>query len=61
MNRIACMLLLSKEQAGVLTAGDRVSLSGVLYIARDAAHKRFANLLDRGEDLPFPLEGVCIY
>ncbi|MDR1073809.1 MAG: Fe-S-containing hydro-lyase [Treponema sp.] len=57
----ACTLPLSREQAAALAAGDRVSLSGVLYTARDAAHKRFANLLDRGEALPFPIEGACIY
>ncbi|MDR2445814.1 MAG: Fe-S-containing hydro-lyase [Treponema sp.] len=61
MNRIACTLPLPREQAGALVAGDKVSLSGVLYTARDAAHKRFANLLDRGEALPFPIEGACIY
>ena len=35
-----------------LRAGDRVSLSGVIYTARDAAHKRLFELLDRGEPLP---------
>jgi fumarate hydratase subunit beta len=38
-----------------------VLLSGILYTARDAAHKRFMALLERGEALPFPLEGACIY
>ncbi|MDR1218455.1 MAG: Fe-S-containing hydro-lyase [Treponema sp.] len=61
MNHIACTLPLSREQTAALAAGDRVSLSGILYTARDAAHKRFANLLDRGEALPFPIEGACIY
>ena len=44
-----------------LSAGDRVLLSGTIYTARDAAHKRFFELLDRGEPLPFPLEGSVIY
>lgn len=44
-----------------LKAGDRVILSGTIYTARDAAHKRFFELLDRGEDLPFPLRDVVIY
>lgn len=44
-----------------LRAGDRVSLSGVIYTARDAAHKRLFELLDRGEPLPFPLKGAVIY
>lgn len=58
---VACTLPLSRAQASALTAGDMVLLSGVLYTARDAAHKRFMALLDRGEALPFPLEGACIY
>lgn len=44
-----------------LKAGDRVILSGTIYTARDAAHKRFFELLDRGEDLPFPLRDAVIY
>lgn len=44
-----------------LRAGDRVLLSGVLYTARDAAHKRLFQLLDRGEPLPFALKGAVIY
>lgn len=44
-----------------LKAGDRVTLSGTIYTARDAAHKRFFELLDRGEALPFPLKGAVIY
>ena len=42
------------EMAPKLRAGDRVILSGTIYTARDAAHKRFFELLDRGEALPFP-------
>lgn len=44
-----------------LSAGDRVLLSGIIYTARDAAHKRLTELLERGEPLPFPLEGQTIY
>ncbi len=44
-----------------LRAGDRVLLSGTLYTARDAAHKRLFELLDRGESLPFELKGAVIY
>ena len=44
-----------------LKAGDRVLISGVLYTARDAAHKRFMELLDRGEKLPFDVKGQIIY
>lgn len=50
-----------KEKVPTLHAGDRVLLSGTVYTARDAAHKRIAALLDAGEPLPFPLEGACIY
>lgn len=44
-----------------LAAGDMVELSGVCYTARDAAHKRIFELLDRGEKLPFELKDACIY
>lgn len=51
----------TKEQLSVLHAGDRVLLSGVVYTARDAAHQRMMERLDRGEALPFELEGSAIY
>lgn len=44
-----------------LRAGDRVLLSGTVYTARDAAHKRLLELLSRGEELPFPLRDGVIY
>ncbi len=44
-----------------LKAGDRVILSGTIYTARDAAHKRFFELLDQGRELPFPLKDAVIY
>lgn len=44
-----------------LTAGDAVFLSGTVFTARDAAHKRIFELLDRGESLPFELKGATIY
>jgi fumarate hydratase subunit beta len=44
-----------------LTAGTRVNISGVIYTARDAAHHRLVQALDRGEELPFQLEGQTIY
>jgi len=44
-----------------LRAGDEVLLSGVIYTARDAAHKRFAELLAKGKRLPIELRGACIY
>lgn len=50
-----------KENALSLRAGDRVFLSGEVFTARDAAHKRFFELLDRGEALPFDVTGAVIY
>ena len=44
-----------------LRAGDTVLLSGTVYTARDAAHKRMIEALDAGQPLPFPLEGSAIY
>ncbi|HXI10721.1 MAG TPA: Fe-S-containing hydro-lyase [Thermodesulfobacteriota bacterium] len=44
-----------------LRAGDKVFITGVLYTARDAAHKRLIELLDRGEKLPFDIKGQIIY
>lgn len=44
-----------------LRAGDTVLLSGIVYTARDQAHKRMMEALDAGEKLPFPLEGSAIY
>lgn len=44
-----------------LKAGSKVLLSGVVYTARDAAHKRIVEALDRGEKPPFELEGQVIY
>jgi fumarate hydratase subunit beta len=54
-------LPLSSEEAGTLAAGDNILLSGILYTARDAAHKQLINLLDKGEPLPFSVEDACIY
>lgn len=50
-----------KKRASELNAGDRVLLSGTVYTARDAAHKRIVELLDKGEKLPFNINGACIY
>lgn len=49
------------EKAPSLRAGDRVYLSGIVYTARDAAHKRFFDTLDIGGSLPFSLNGSAIY
>lgn len=44
-----------------LRAGDRVLLSGTVYTARDAAHKRICAMLDRGEKPPFAIDGATVY
>ncbi len=44
-----------------LKAGDAVEFSGTVYTARDAAHKRMTEAADKGEPLPFELEGAAIY
>lgn len=49
------------EKASVLRAGDTVSLTGTIYTARDAAHKRIVAAMEAGEPLPFALEGAAIY
>lgn len=52
---------LKDEDVAKLRAGDVVYLSGLVYTARDAAHKRMADMHARGEKLPFPLEGAVVY
>ena len=50
-----------KAVSGELKCGDKILLSGVVYTARDAAHKRFNALLDEGKELPIPLKDAVIY
>lgn len=50
-----------RQYADRLRAGDIVKLSGTVYTARDAAHKRIFELIDKGGPLPFELNGACIY
>lgn len=49
------------EFADKFKAGDRCLLSGTVYTARDAAHKRIKELIDNNEQLPFDLKNVVIY
>ena len=51
----------AREELSQLRAGDTVLLSGVIYTARDQAHKRMIEALDAGQTLPFDLEGSAIY
>lgn len=52
---------LSKEDCADLKIGDYVYLTGTMYTARDAAHKRMIETLDKGEELPVDIKGQLIY
>jgi len=52
---------LRNEDVEKLKAGDIVYLSGTIYTARDAAHKRLVDLINKNEPLPFDLKGAVIY
>lgn len=52
---------LTEEKVKDLKAGDYVYLSGTIYTARDAAHKRMTEGLERGEELPFDVRDKIIY
>lgn len=54
-------LPLSVEELAELRVGDEVSLTGVVYVARDTAHRRMIEALERGEPLPFDIKGQAIY
>lgn len=49
------------EEIRKLKAGDSVLINGVIYTARDAAHKRLIELINKGEELPMDLKGQFIY
>lgn len=52
---------LTAEKVKDLKAGDSILLNGTIYTARDAAHKRLVDLLDKGEDLPIDVKDAIIY
>lgn len=54
-------LPLTDEDVAALRAGDSVLLSGVVYTARDASHKRMVEALDQGKSLPFDIRGQTIF
>jgi fumarate hydratase subunit beta len=54
-------LPLTEETIAGLRAGDHVRLTGVIYTARDAAHKRLVEALDSGKPLPIDIKGAVIY
>jgi fumarate hydratase subunit beta len=54
-------LPLTDETLKDLKAGDNLLLTGVIYVARDSAHKRMVEALDRGKPLPFDIKGATVY
>ena len=58
---ISITLPLTREKVRELKAGDSCLLSGIIYTARDAAHKRLCALASEGKELPFPVKDATIY
>lgn len=58
---IKIQLPLTKEKVMSLKAGDSVLLSGTMYIARDAAHKKIVELINSGKPIPLDLKDATIY
>ena len=54
-------LPLTREEARTIKSGEQLLLSGVIYTARDAAHKRLCELVEKGEPLPFDVKNATIY
>lgn len=54
-------LPMTKEEVASLQAGDSVLITGTIYTARDAAHKRLFEMMHSGERLPFNMNGAVIY
>lgn len=52
---------LNEADVREIRAGDEVAISGVIYAARDMAHKRMCEAIEKGENLPFQLDGAIIY
>jgi fumarate hydratase subunit beta len=61
MGEIRITTPLSDDVISRLRSGDRALIDGTLFTARDAAHKRLVELIDRGEQLPFDLKGQIVY
>ncbi|MGN0703318.1 MAG: Fe-S-containing hydro-lyase [Lentihominibacter sp.] len=51
----------TKDKVNKFRAGDKVYITGTVYTARDAAHKRITEMLERGEEVPFAIENSIIY
>ena len=52
---------ITEEKTKDLRSGDYVYITGIIYVARDAAHKRMIEALDRGEQLPIDIKDATIY
>ena len=50
-----------RAELSKLRAGDKLTVSGTIYTARDAAHKRLTELIASGEELPLDIRGAAIY
>ena len=61
INKIILEPPITREQVERLSIGDKVLISGVIYTARDTAHKRLVELLDKKKPLPFAISGQIIY
>lgn len=59
--RYALNTPLDKDIIKKLKVGDEVKINGIIYTARDAAHKRMITMLQQGEKLPFDIKGQIIY
>jgi fumarate hydratase subunit beta len=51
----------NRDEARKLKAGDTISLSGIIYTARDAAHKKLIELINQNKELPFDIRNQTIY
>lgn len=60
-NQIEIITPFADEEIKKLKAGDMVYISGVIYTARDAAHKRMCEQLNKGEEMPFDFNGAVVY
>ncbi len=54
-------LPITRETARTIRSGESCLLTGAIYTARDAAHKRLVELVEKGEKLPFDIENATIY
>lgn len=61
MERIKINTPITKEIINSLKAGDMVSITGTIYTARDAAHKRLVEMIENDETLPINLEGQIVF